>query len=121
MRSGIIAVTAAALLVGIQLSGVPQKKPAMPKTGGSSVAKGKEIAAQKKCGSCHGANLKGKPGGAPNITWAGELKDYSEKAFERSMDLGVNEGGKKLKPPMPAYHMGAKDADSLYAYLKSLK
>lgn len=85
------------------------------------IAKGKQLVQQKRCNTCHGADLNGKPKFAPSLHASGSLKEYNPQTWARVMDTGVTEDGGKVKRPMPVYHMKAPDSAALYAYLKTLK
>lgn len=85
------------------------------------VAQGKQLSQQKGCNGCHGANLEGKPKFSPSLRSNGVLKEYNPKTWARVMDVGITEDGKKVKKPMPVYHLKAQESAALYAYYKTLK
>ena len=97
------------------------KKVKMGAVSPAMIARGKTISAEKRCNTCHGADLKGKPGFAPSLHADGVLKEYNAKTWARVLDTGVTNDGKPVKKPMPVYHLKAKDSAALWAYFKSVK
>lgn len=73
------------------------------------------------CAECHGPDLKGNEGGAPDLIVAGA---YSRDDFERLMTTGEPPDGRKL-PMMGGVSRGRfsqmtpQERDALYAYLKA--
>jgi cytochrome c553 len=96
-----------------------KKKPAASSSA-AMISQGKALAAQYRCGGCHGADLKGKPGGAPNIHVTGALHDYTQAQFVTLLDTGKMNNGRQLSG-MPVLHMPAAKSKAIFAYLKSLK
>lgn len=102
------------------------------------VARGKYVATEADCMSCHSA-----PGGqpyaggyplkspfgiiyGPNITPDAEtgIGSWSKADFEKALRLGVGKDGSYLYPAMPYENytkMSAADLDSLWAYLQTLR
>jgi ABC-type branched-subunit amino acid transport system substrate-binding protein/cytochrome c553 len=88
------------------------------------------------CGSCHGADGKGRPEGGvrpANVTWEGlttELAEsrangrrrpaYDERKVKRAITMGLDPRGEQLHAAMPRYRMSAEDMTNLIAYLKVL-
>jgi len=85
------------------------------------------------CGSCHGANGRGKSEGGvtpARIDWetlTRNLDDgdrhrppYTEALLRRAITLGIDSGAKKLQSVMPRYRLRRDDIDDLVAYLKKL-
>jgi mono/diheme cytochrome c family protein len=95
---------------------------------GETVEYGKYLA--RTCTLCHGTKLNGQTiseGGpkylAPNLTPGGELAHWSEKAFMKTLRMGVTPGGHQLKEIMPWKYFGQMTDDELRAvwmYLQSL-
>lgn len=90
-------------------------------------------AAAMPCGSCHGANGRGKTEGGvtpARIDWETLTRDlddgerhrprYSESLLRRAITMGIDSGAKKLQTVMPRYRMRRDDIDDLVAYLKKL-
>lgn len=78
------------------------------------------------CTACHAENLAGgdEPGAGLNLTPAGDLGDWSEEQFIRTLRTGVTPSGKQLDPElMPWKSMGQMSDDELKAiwlYLQSV-
>jgi hypothetical protein len=95
------------------------------------------------CGHCHtpmvngqpdakrflaGAPMMPKPKGrtgawaskAPNLTPAGPLKSWSDKALAKFMMTGVTPDGDRANPPMPSCRLKESDAKAVTAYLRSV-
>lgn len=86
------------------------------------------------CGSCHGADGRGRPEGgvAPtNIAWASLTKPYGvrrpggrneppydERLLTRAIAMGLDSGGGELHAVMPRYRLTHEDMVDLVAYLK---
>lgn len=98
---------------------------------------GAEVAASlMPCGSCHGADGRGRPeGGAvpSDITWpaltrAGGVRHasgrehpaYDERGVIKAIALGFDPAGNALSPVMPRYRLSQQDAADLVAYLKRI-
>lgn len=119
--------TGGTLALGLALTlaafAAPPKAPAKPGMSMAAMAAhGKTLSAAKKCNTCHGANFGGTGKFAPSLRAGGQvLKEYNAKTWARVMDTGVTEDGGKVKPPMPVYHLPAKDSAALWAYFKTLK
>lgn len=90
-------------------------------------------AAVMPCGSCHGANGRGKSEGGvtpARIDWETLRRDtddgdrhrprYTEALLRRAITMGIDSGAKKLQSVMPRYRMRRDDIDDLVAYLKKL-
>lgn len=121
--------TGGTLVLGLALTlaafAAPPKPraPAKPGMGMAAMAAhGKTLAVAKKCNTCHGANLGGTGKFAPSLRADSRVvKEYNPKTWARVMDTGITEDGGKVKPPMPVYHLSAKDSAALWAYVKTLK
>jgi hypothetical protein len=57
---------------------------------------------------------------APNITSRGLAGKWSEAEMIKFLTEGVNPDGEKPTPPMPVFHLHARDARAVVLYLKSL-
>jgi hypothetical protein len=90
-------------------------------------------AAVMPCGSCHGANGRGKSEGGvtpARIDWETLTRDlddgerhrprYTEALLRRAITMGIDSGAKKLQSVMPRYRLQRDDLDDLVAYLKKL-
>lgn len=117
--AGALALSSAMLLSVVAVNA--QKTAPAGKAGGT--ATGKALVAKNRCITCHGANLKGSPGGAPDITGGGrEMRHYTAPLFQRLLNKGLDEEGKPVRPAMPKFPTITKQqSDAIYAYLKSLK
>ncbi|CAD5108978.1 ABC transporter substrate-binding protein [Zestomonas carbonaria] len=94
-------------------------------------------AALLPCGSCHGADGRGRPEGGvrpPDITWRrlstpyGQRLDrgrshpaYDEASFARAVSEGRDPAGNRLDPAMPRFVMSMRDMANLTAYLRRLE
>ncbi len=106
------------------------------------LARGKYIVTRiGLCGDCHTPrNEKGEPmaakelQGAPimfqpaiQMPWAGTappiagMEGYTDEQAIKFLTTGVKKDGKQPMPPMPPYRMSKADAESVLAYLRSLK
>jgi mono/diheme cytochrome c family protein len=85
------------------------------------IAKGKALAGDKRCNSCHAPDYAGKKGFSPSLHASGVLREYTPATWAKVMDTGVTNDGGKVKPPMPVYHLSAADSAALYAFFKTLK
>jgi len=88
------------------------------------------------CGSCHGADGRGKPEGGvvpPDITWDALTKPYgvyrtngrshapyTESTFKRAFTMGTDPSGNKLDTVMPRFQLSYEDAACLVAFMKKL-
>lgn len=87
------------------------------------------------CGSCHGADGRGRPEGGvkpSNLTWEDLTRDrsgsadgrrhpgYTEKQLRRAITMGLDPAGNALQAAMPRYRMSNQQMDDLIAYLKVL-
>jgi mono/diheme cytochrome c family protein len=108
----------AALFVAV--AGPSAAKKTTPPKASVLVAKGKALVAQYRCNTCHGADLKGKPGFAPSLRANGVLKEYTPKTWATVLLTGVTNDGGKVKPPMPVYGMKAASSGAIWAYLETL-
>jgi cytochrome c553 len=75
------------------------------------------------CAECHGPELKGNPGDAPDLVVAA---GYTREEFEKLIMQGVPTGGRTLKNPLMSEvarnrfsHLTRHERDALYAYLKA--
>ena len=96
--------------------------PAFDTTPDATPAYGKYLARVAGCQSCHGANLAGTPGFAPNLT-PRAIGNWSASDFITTIKTGVTPGNRKLSDEMPwrVYaHMSNEELHALYAYLHSL-
>jgi cytochrome c553 len=57
---------------------------------------------------------------SPDITAGGLAGKWSEDQMIKFFTTGVNPDGEKPTPPMPAFHLNARDARAVTLYLKSL-
>jgi ABC-type branched-subunit amino acid transport system substrate-binding protein len=89
------------------------------------------------CGSCHGADGRGRPEGGvvpPDITWSaltnsyGHEHDYGrshpafdDTSFERAVLFGLDPAGNEFDSTMPRYSMPGSDLADLVAYVKRLE
>lgn len=121
--------TSGTLVLGFSLAFAALAAPPKPKSPAkpgmsmaAMAAHGKTLAVAKKCNTCHGADNAGRKGFSPSLRAGSQvLKEYNAKTWARVMDTGVTEDGGKVKPPMPVYHLSAKDSAALWAYFKTLK
>ena len=109
-------VTVATAALGVVIAGASLTPPSNADTGSA----GKAVVTAK-CIGCHGPQLQGRPGFAPNISGSGVLKLYTKAQFEKLMMSGVGANGKQVKPAMPTWHFAPAQADPIYADLKSTK
>ena len=59
---------------------------------------------------------------SPDITPAGpKWRKWGEAGFVTFLETGAWPDGDKADPPMPAFHLHARDARAIVAYLKTLK
>jgi mono/diheme cytochrome c family protein len=81
------------------------------------------------CGSCHGANGRGRtiqmmmgPAiKAPDVTYAALIKaGFTDATISAAIRDGLDETGKPLKDAMPRWQMGEADLNAMVAYLKVL-
>lgn len=93
------------------------------------------------CGDCHSPRLaNGQPDGAhwlqgttlffapvhPIPNWAKQspnlagLSSWKAEDVVKLLETGAFPDGRRPNPPMPSYHMNARDAQAVVAYLKSL-
>ncbi len=83
---------------------------------------GKYLTRIAGCQACHGANLAGTPGFAPNLT-PRAIGNWSASDFITTIKTGVTPGKRKLSDEMPwrvYQHMSNEELHALYAYLHSL-
>ena len=117
---------ATAAFAGLMLLAAHSGPPAsaklkIPSASAAQAMQGKALVT-KMCAGCHGADLAGRKGRSPSIRAShGPMQHYTKKQFERLMDSGITDDGKKVMPYMPAFKMSAAKADSIYAYLKTQK
>ncbi len=93
-------------------------------------------ASSTPCGSCHGADGRGRPEGGvipPDITWrrlsAGygqrlngrSYPAYDQATLGRAVTAGIDPAGNPLDPAMPRFVMSPRDLQALLAYLKRLQ
>jgi len=116
----VIALGAALSTTSAQAKHMMSKKHAMAS---ADVSKGKALISSKRCNGCHGADLKGKPKFSPSLhASVRPMKEYNKSTFVRLMTKGLDEGGKKIGPPMSmACNQTPGDAAAMYAYLKTVK
>jgi mono/diheme cytochrome c family protein len=114
-------------------------KTATDEVGGGDVERGKYIVESvAMCGRCHTPGgergqpdrahwLQGAPIRDPDPNWAvqsariaGTPPGTDEQVVTLLM-TGISRTGAPPRPPMPTFHMTRKDAESVLAYLKSLK
>jgi cytochrome c553 len=125
---------ATALLVTSLLYTVAQtataKTMTMTKASSGAVSEGQALSVKFGCTRCHGADLTGKPGFAPNIhRTGGALHDYTQAQFVQLMATGMKNDGRMVHPPMPVYGkankmhpaMTAQQSRAIYDYLVTLK
>lgn len=106
-------------VVEVKVAGTPEQ-----------LARGKQLT--QSCG-CHGENFggtdfaaeTGMPIGtlyAPNLTPAGDLKNWSDGEIVRAIREGVHKNGRSLiiMPATVFHHMSDDDVHSVVAYLRSL-
>jgi mono/diheme cytochrome c family protein len=117
----------------------PAKAAKMDDAGGGDVERGKYIVESvAQCGRCHTPGgdkgepdrahwLQGAPirGPLPNMAVqspriAGTPPGTDEE-FVTLLTTGISRSGAPPRPPMPSFRMTRKDAESVLAYLKSLK
>jgi mono/diheme cytochrome c family protein len=78
------------------------------------------------CKSCHGEDYSGsqEPGGGLNLTPGGDLKNWTESDFQRTIRQGVNPAGKHLDPEMmPWQRLGRltdSDLRAIWLFIRSL-
>ncbi|GGJ34674.1 c-type cytochrome [Deinococcus roseus] len=72
---------------------------------------------QTNCSGCHGAKAEGMVG--PKL--AGDAAKWKFNLFKRALIKGIDDKGKKLKPPMPQFKFTDKQIANIQAYLKTLK
>lgn len=107
--------------------------------GGGSVDRGRYIVENvAMCGRCHtpggdgghpdgGQWLMGAPIRQPGADWAVQAPRIAgrppgtDEQFVTLLSTGIARTGQPPRPPMPQFHMQRQDAESVLAYLKSLK
>ncbi len=57
---------------------------------------------------------------SPDITGRGLAGKWSEEEMVKFLRTGIDPGGKRARPPMPAFRLNARDARAVFLYLKSL-
>jgi len=57
---------------------------------------------------------------SPDITSGGLAGQWGEQAMVKFLTTGVDPDGKKPRPPMPVFHLHARDARAVFLYLNSL-
>ena len=57
---------------------------------------------------------------SPDITSKGLAGEWSEQDMIKFLTTGVDPEGEKPRPPMPLFHLHARDARAVVLYLKSL-
>ncbi|MEJ6654819.1 MAG: ABC transporter substrate-binding protein [Pseudomonas sp.] len=92
-------------------------------------------AALLPCGSCHGADGRGRPEGGvrpPDITWqrlsvpygqrinGRSYPAYDDAALARAVIEGIDPAGNRLDPAMPRFVLSVTEQRDLTAYLKRL-
>jgi len=116
-----------------------QAKKAMDEVGGGDIERGKYIVeGVAMCGRCHTPGgdkgqpdhmrwLQGAPIRDPDANWAVQSPRIAgtppgtDSEFVTLLMTGISRTGAPPKPPMPGFRMTKKDAESVLAYLKSLK
>lgn len=93
-------------------------------------------ASSTPCGSCHGADGRGRPEGGvipPDITWRRLTAGYDQRlngrsypaynlaTLGRAVTAGIDPAGNPLDPAMPRFVMSPRDLQALLAYLKRLQ
>ena len=116
MRISLVVPCTLMLVVTVTLAATTSN--AVPPT--PTFSAGKHLVAKYKCNTCHGADLKGKPGKTPSLRVSGITGHYNIVSWQTVLNTGDTKKGGKVTPPMPVYHMSAKDATDIYAYLYSL-
>jgi len=114
-------------------------KVAATDVGGGDVERGKYIVESvAMCGQCHtpggdkrqpdrGRWLQGAPIRDPYPDWAVQSPRIAgtppgtDEQFVHLLTTGISRTGAPPRPPMPTFRMSQKDAESVLAYLKSLK
>lgn len=87
----------------------------------ASVARGKEVYAEQKCGMCHSVAGKGNPKGSLDGV-AGKYKPEELRQWIADPKGMTAKTGAARKPPMKEFPGVAKaDVDALVAYLSTLK
>lgn len=132
------------LIIGILLFVIIlPSKPVAASERDSQIARGKYLVERvAMCADCHSPRdeqgqfvperwLQGEPlnlqpiNPIPNWSPVGPsiagLPDWSEREAIQLFETALTPTGQPLRPPMPAYKMLSTDAESVVAYLKSLK
>jgi hypothetical protein len=99
----------AALL--LQPAGIPAGAQDRREHPSAPVRQGRALVSRFRCNGCHGDNLGGRPGFAPNLHRDGILRRYTERTFVRLLLTGITDHGGRVRPPMPVYGRAARRGD----------
>ena len=132
------------LLVAIVVAAQEQHNPGKDSAAADRIARGKYLVDQvAMCVECHtprdehgallrdryleGAPIPVKPPPYPRVKWAVlapaivGLPGYTEEEGVRLLMKGITRDGRKPDAPMPAFRLNRADAESIVAYLRSLR